>query len=259
MCYNVYMNTITQKIYVACAICGTEVYKRPSQVLKNKTGFFFCSSEHQTQAVVSGLIKVGRAKGEKTAPTAGAGRTFSCLSCGTTHRETHKKKTFCDEYCRSTYIASLTEKTCNKCNKTLPISNFWKAKTTADRHHNACKDCEAERWKTWYAEDTNFKRLKNSIRNKEYSQTDKGQENELRKKLRLYGITLEDYIQLLVRCGGLCEICHENEAYAIDHDHTTGEVRGLLCNTCNLALGAFKDDKNLMSAAILYLDTYGAE
>lgn len=253
------MNTITQKTNITCAVCGIEVYKRPSQILKNKTGFFFCSSEHQLQAVTSGLIKVGRKRAGETPPTPVIKKTFQCLACGTQHQETHKKKTFCDEECRSKYISTLTEKTCNKCNRTLPIVNFRAAKTTADRHHNACNDCEATRWKTWYAEDNDLKKIKNSIRNKAYFKTDNGQENELRKKLRRYGITLEDYVQLLIRCEGLCEICHENEAYAIDHDHTTGKVRGLLCNTCNLALGTFKDDKNLMSAAILYLDTYGAE
>lgn len=148
------MNTITQKIYVACAVCGTEVYKRPSQILKNKTGFFFCSSEHQTQAVVSGLIPTGR---KKTLPERQK-KTFSCLNCGAEHQETHKKKTFCDEVCRLKYINTLTEKTCNKCNRTLPISNFYRAKTTADRYSKACKNCDAERWKNWYTEDNDLKK-----------------------------------------------------------------------------------------------------
>ena len=81
-----------------------------------------------------------------------------------------------------------------------------------------------------------------------------------------YGITLQEYQQLVVDQGGCCAIC-ENEVdleprgrgksysgFAVDHCHDTGKVRGLLCYKCNLALGHFKDDLNILKKAIEYLE-----
>lgn len=67
--------------------------------------------------------------------------------------------------------------------------------------------------------------------------------------------------------GGVCAICKKPERHrsngpkvkrlAVDHDHTTGEVRGLLCNNCNRALGLFGDDVTALQAAIDYLSRVG--
>lgn len=61
---------------------------------------------------------------------------------------------------------------------------------------------------------------------------------------RKYGITIEDYDQMLLAQNGLCGACRtlSTRKLAIDHDHETGEVRGLLCGNCNTALGMLKDD-----------------
>jgi hypothetical protein len=59
------------------------------------------------------------------------------------------------------------------------------------------------------------------------------------------------------RCGGRCEICGAEQGpkrkLAIDHDHETGHVRGLLCRQCNLGLGAFDDRILLLISAVEYL------
>lgn len=73
-----------------------------------------------------------------------------------------------------------------------------------------------------------------------------------------YGITLKDYNKMFIEQEGCCKICgiHQVEVdkrLAIDHNHTTGEVRGLLCDPCNKALGIFKDDIKLLENAINYL------
>lgn len=82
-------------------------------------------------------------------------------------------------------------------------------------------------------------------------------------RVRPYGLSLEDYDRLWDAQQGCCGICREPEvvkeegcrarSLAVDHDHVTGEIRGLLCNSCNLGLGKFKDDLALLDAASAYL------
>lgn len=63
-----------------------------------------------------------------------------------------------------------------------------------------------------------------------------------------YGITPEEYDELLARQDGRCAMCREECAtgkrLAVDHDHATGAVRGLLCHACNRALGVYERIKN---------------
>jgi hypothetical protein len=55
--------------------------------------------------------------------------------------------------------------------------------------------------------------------------------------------------------GGVCALCRDpaKESLVIDHCHTTGSVRGLLCHHCNVGLGFLRDDPDVMAAAIEYL------
>jgi hypothetical protein len=73
-----------------------------------------------------------------------------------------------------------------------------------------------------------------------------------------YGITESDYGLLLESQGGRCGICrrHQDELkyrLNVDHDHDTGEVRGLLCSRCNVSLGVFGDSVDGLMVAIAYL------
>lgn len=74
-----------------------------------------------------------------------------------------------------------------------------------------------------------------------------------------YGITDEQYQQLLAEQNFVCAICGKEErvegrSLAVDHDHETNLIRGLLCNRCNRALGLFNDDPELLKKAFEYLD-----
>lgn len=73
-----------------------------------------------------------------------------------------------------------------------------------------------------------------------------------------YGITLEDYEAMLEKQGGTCAICESsipggNGAFSVDHCHSTGKVRGLLCRLCNSGLGHFRDSPGLLYRAVEYL------
>lgn len=89
-------------------------------------------------------------------------------------------------------------------------------------------------------------------------------QNALRHTLRKFGATLTDYHALLSQQEDRCAICRGGtfvirggkgywSRLAIDHDHQTQKLRGLLCNNCNNGLGRFKDSVLLLEQAIRYL------
>jgi hypothetical protein len=74
----------------------------------------------------------------------------------------------------------------------------------------------------------------------------------------LYSLTMEEYRTMLERQRHMCMICgrvpEADETLAVDHDHRTGAIRGLLCGPCNRALGGFGDDVGRLRAAVAYLE-----
>lgn len=84
---------------------------------------------------------------------------------------------------------------------------------------------------------------------------------------RYYNLTVEEYQRMWDTQGGVCAICGEPEtktsrngvvkSLSVDHDHDTGEVRALLCQTCNTGIGNLKDDPSLMRRAAEYMELWG--
>lgn len=82
---------------------------------------------------------------------------------------------------------------------------------------------------------------------------------------RRFGITRQEYAEMFHAQNGACAICSQPEtatrngrikALAVDHDHTSGEVRGLLCADCNTGIGKLKESRDIMVSAIRYLDKH---
>ncbi len=71
---------------------------------------------------------------------------------------------------------------------------------------------------------------------------------------RRYGITKQQYDDMLAAQGGLCLLCRERPGQHVDHDHLTKAVRGVLCSCCNQGLGNFRDDPRTLRRAIDYLE-----
>lgn len=77
-----------------------------------------------------------------------------------------------------------------------------------------------------------------------------------------YKMTLDEYQAMYDEQNGLCLICNQQtkgrgeqkNTLAVDHNHTTGKIRGLLCSHCNTGLGLFRDNKKLLQQAINYLN-----
>lgn len=82
--------------------------------------------------------------------------------------------------------------------------------------------------------------------------------NNRRQQLKRFDLTIEDYDKLYKLQNGCCAICNKHsdefgKNHAVDHDHKTGKIRGLLCLHCNTALGHLREDLNIISKAYEYL------
>jgi hypothetical protein len=106
-----------------------------------------------------------------------------------------------------------------------------------------------------------YRETRKAYRNKKLKELYES-EDGYRKHLNRYfkytcGITLEEYEDMAARQRNRCAICggqpKEDSRLYIDHCHSTGQVRGLLCFHCNTALGHFNDDPRLLEAALRYL------
>lgn len=103
-----------------------------------------------------------------------------------------------------------------------------------------CYECKKLRTKT--------ARAAHPERHREYYKTSS--------RKRLYGVSKDDYLALLMKSGNKCMICGSlpgKKALNIDHCHSTGEVRGLLCHGCNTAIGHMREDITMLESAIKYL------
>lgn len=100
---------------------------------------------------------------------------------------------------------------------------------------------------------------------KDWADRNKEQRTAISRKARLkntFGLTVQDYENLLDSQGKCCAICGTDtptgkwKVFAVDHCHTTGAVRGLLCNECNRGMGLLRDSAELCMKASLYLTTH---
>lgn len=92
----------------------------------------------------------------------------------------------------------------------------------------------------------------------------RGREYKSNALFRLYGITLDQYEEMLKSQNGVCKICGDppqggktsTSSLHVDHNHVTGNVRALLCNRCNLAVGLLRDNPGLAEKTVEYLKEF---
>jgi len=130
-------------------------------------------------------------------------------------------------------------KYCKSCDTTKPIDDFYLRNKTSMVRHSTCKECDKKRVKE------NHDPV--AYRNAELQ--------------RRYGITQQDYEVMIAEQNNQCAICNTTEPggrhnrgyFVVDHCHTTGKVRKLLCNNCNTALGLVGDNVDTLHKMINYL------
>ncbi|QZE11266.1 HNH endonuclease [Streptomyces phage Forrest] len=140
-------------------------------------------------------------------------------------------------------------KRCRKCNRTPEETPFPKHPKFKDGLDSICKGCKAERQRNNYNQ--NRERILSGQKSRYHESG--GRKYDLKRK---FNMTLDEYNLMESKQNGVCAICggrDEDVSLAVDHCHSTGIVRGLLCRKCNMGLGYFDDDIEKMTKAIAYL------
>lgn len=165
-------------------------------------------------------------------------------------------------------------KTCTSCAESKALDEFYTS--ASGRPKGKCKACTLERQRQRRKDDPvganaasrawqgrNPERVKE--RRRTYYRADPAAQRERTRRAqykRQYGITIEQFDLMLSAQDDKCAICEITSAeyldrtqrlFAVDHDHETGQVRGLLCNPCNTALGLLRDSPSLVQRAANYL------
>ena len=129
-------------------------------------------------------------------------------------------------------------KHCPRCDTSKPFAEFRENASRKGGLQTYCSPCETDYQRKW----------RDTPEYRAYAKTK-----------RRRGFTQEQADTLLASQGGVCGICGSHSSgsgkdWYMDHNHVTGEVRGMLCVTCNSGLGFFKDSLEVLSKAIKYLE-----
>ena len=188
-------------------------------------------------------MKQCRICGQKKEFTAFYANTRRCKSCQSAETQARKKGTV------------LPERFCVRC-ETIKTKEHFPIEGKSLR--TWCYSCESPigtRWcpacQTNKAEDTFSGSGGLAYKCQECRQD----YERIRTLRRHYGLTLEEYDQMLLDQNGVCAICFEpGYPLNVDHDHSTGTVRGLLCIPCNQGVGHFRDNTKFLLNAVSYLE-----
>ena len=162
------------------------------------------------------------------------------------------------------------DKQCNVCGEIKPVTEFYAMIGMRDGFRNDCKACNLaakarryaanpeaakERVRTWQRD--NPERLQ-QYRKAYRSRPEVKARDRSAHLRRTFGITQDEYETRLAGQGGGCAVCRRapkpGKSLHVDHDHRSGDVRGLLCFSCNAALGHLADDAERIRALLTYLD-----
>lgn len=146
---------------------------------------------------------------------------------------------------RNSHLDEPGSRVCEKCDTRKPLEDYPLYNKGAGRRRT-CKSCVYARQIVVRKSNPDFPL------------------NEFKRHLRIkYGLTYDEFIDMLLTQDNKCSICRNELVVSdrkrkphVDHDHSTGKVRSILCFTCNTALGKFQDSKVLLQSAIDYLTAH---
>ena len=140
-------------------------------------------------------------------------------------------------------------KICRYCEVEKDLDSFSRHPNTKDKRNPRCKACKNEQQRQFYQEN----REQLLPRFKAY--------RRLNWRRSQYGISNDEFAAMVAAQNGECLFGHavpETEKLVVDHSHSTGKVRGILCSSCNLAIGHFREDISRLEAAIAYLKLHNS-
>jgi hypothetical protein len=152
-----------------------------------------------------------------------------------------------------------TTKICNHCKEEKPLGDFHRRK---DRNYAPLSQCRQCKNAIERANPLNKEYRQKSYRRDIEKSRAYSRDKARRSAFASYGITESDYERMLLSQGGVCAICKSPASSPrnarrrnldVDHCHTTGQVRGLLCGCCNRAIGQLNNDVTLLFNAAKYL------
>lgn len=188
-------------------------------------------------------------------------RKDECPNCG------GQKSTKAKE-CRSCFTPPELpkEKKCRACNIVKPLSEFSiRNRPAGQTPRSRCRACDALEARAWQVMKgrAHINRYKSEARAKQRAQRPEAWAMaSIRRSAKKLGLSIEELLDRLETCRGLCEVCHQpatgKNRLAVDHDHLTGKFRGFLCGPHNTGMGMFGDDPDLLRAAADYLERFGS-
>lgn len=159
---------------------------------------------------------------------------------------------------------SAAEKQCRGCLEVLPLTSFHRKGEgkSKDGLQPKCKDCVRAYQVEYLKKNRERKRAYDKQRFKDHRERLLWQKRETK-----WGLTIEQYGEMVERQGGACAICGRPFAELtgakntphVDHCHSSGVIRGILCQNCNVGLGQFKDSPDILAAAAAYLTVAALE
>ena len=139
----------------------------------------------------------------------------------------------------------MVNKTCSKCSESKPEDEFPIG--TKGKRRAWCKVCQYKAQREWYKKNQP-RQAANVARWKKENPV-----SAHNSRLKKYGITRVEWDIMVKSQNGLCAICGRTRGLAVDHCHSSGVVRGLLCGPCNRGIGFFEDNVSLLLSAVQYL------
>lgn len=162
-------------------------------------------------------------------------------------------------------------KKCTRCKENKELHRFTKCINSKDGAYSQCKDCKSQLAREYRKNNPEKAKELDRKRGAKYREKSKDtrkiyynkNKNKFKNRiiLKKFGISLDDYNKMFEKQKGCCGICntHQSEfniSLAIDHCHTTGKIRGLLCNHCNMGIGLFNENIKTLEKSIEYLKQY---
>lgn len=153
---------------------------------------------------------------------------------------------------------NITTKKCSICKRNRFVSNFNKCSHHKDGLDTRCKECKAKQAQKRYWINIEQSRKKGVKHQRRFRKNNPDSAKRTRLKSK-YGLTLEQHKQTYIDQNGCCPICKTPVPYdniKTDHNHSTEQVRDLLCNRCNLWVGMVESTPDLINSVYEYLEKH---